>query len=60
MCRVLRVSPQGYYQWRKRPLSARARQDIELSAKIRIVHAESRSTYGSPRIHDELRDQGIQ
>ena len=59
MCRVLGVSPQGYYQWRKRPLSARARQDIELSAKIRIVHAESKSTYGSPRIHDELRDQGI-
>jgi hypothetical protein len=34
MCRVLDVSPSGYYAWRKRPLSARARADVELSAEI--------------------------
>jgi pyruvate/2-oxoglutarate dehydrogenase complex dihydrolipoamide dehydrogenase (E3) component len=42
MCRVLGVSPSGYYAWRKRPLSARARADLELSARIAAIHRESR------------------
>ncbi len=59
LCRVLEVTPQGYYAWRKRPVSNRNEEDMHLSAKIRIIHAESKERYGSPRVHDELSDQGI-
>lgn len=59
LCRVLGVTAQGYYAWEKRPQSARRQADQRLSAKIRVIHAETRQRYGSPRIHDELRDQGV-
>ena len=59
MCRVLGVSPSGYYAWRERPLSTRARVDVKLSAEIQAIHRESRGTYGVPRIHAELADRGI-
>jgi putative transposase len=60
MCRVLEVSTSGYYAWRKRPLSARARADAELSLRIKAIHQRSRGTYGAPRIHAELSAQGTQ
>ena len=60
MCRVLGVSPSGYYAWRERPLSMRARADVKLSAEIQAIHCESRGTYGVPRIHAELAERGIQ
>ena len=56
MCRLLGVSPSGYYAWRKRPPSARAVADAALAATIREVHAGSRGTYGAPRVHAELKD----
>ena len=59
MCRTLGVSPSGYYAWRKRPLSPRARADVELTAQIQAIHRESRGTYGAPRIHADLAAQGI-
>lgn len=59
MCRVLEVSASGYYAWRKRPLSARARADVALTAEIQAIHRESRGTYGAPRIHAELAAQGV-
>ena len=59
MCRVLGVSPSGYYAWRQRPLSRRARADVTLSAEIAAIHRASRGTYGAPRIHAELADRGI-
>lgn len=53
-CRVLNVSRSGYYEWRSRPKSARE-QDNELLLKhIRRIHAESRGTYGWPRVTAEL------
>jgi len=58
MCRLLRVSRAGFYAWRKRPESERARSDRELSVHIAAIHAESRRTYGSPRVHAELRFRG--
>ncbi len=59
MCRVLGVSPSGYYARQKRPSSARARTDAALSARIAAIHQRSRATYGAPRIHVELQEQGI-
>ena len=54
-CRVLGVSESGYYEWRDRPLSARAVVDASLSTQIVEIHAMSRGTYGVPRVHAELR-----
>jgi putative transposase len=59
MCRVLGVSPGSYYARQKRAPSARARADAELSRRIVEIHRHSRATYGAPRIHAELREQGI-
>jgi transposase len=51
-------SESGYYAWRKRPPSKRSRQDAALTAKIHEIHRRSRQTYGSPRVHAELRALG--
>ena len=59
MCRVLDVSTSGYYAWRNRPLSARAQADEVLQARIEAIHTKSRGTYGVPRMHAELRAEGI-
>jgi len=59
MCRVLGVSTSGYYAWRIRPRSERARADGELSLRIQAMHERSRATYGAPRIHAELAAQGV-
>lgn len=58
MCRVLRVSKAGYYAWRTRPRSARAVENEQLVVAMRVVHAESDRTYGSPRMQRELAAQG--
>jgi putative transposase len=57
-CRTLGVSRAGYYAWQGRLPSARARADAELTAVIHGLHAASRGTYGSPRIHADLRAEG--
>ncbi len=59
LCKVLRVSRSGYYDWRDRPPSSRSRQDAALTAKIYEIHRRSRETYGSPRVHAELRSIGV-
>jgi len=59
MCRVLGVSPGGYYARLKRPPSARAQADAALSARIVEIHRRSRQTYGVPRIYAELKAQGL-
>ena len=59
MCRVLKVSRSGYYAWRERPPSKRARADAALAEKIGRAHRESRGTYGAPRIHAELAFEGL-
>jgi len=50
MCRVLEVSASGYYAWRSRPESARARANRVLLADVRRLHAEHHGRYGSPRM----------
>ena len=58
MCRVLRVSKSGYYAWRVRPESERAKRDRELTRVIRRIHAGSKQVYGRPKVTAELRDEG--
>ena len=55
----LGVSPSGYYDWRNRPLSDHAKADAELLPEIRRVFRRSSQTYGYPRIHAALKQQGI-
>ncbi|MGH7653561.1 MAG: IS3 family transposase [Gemmatimonadaceae bacterium] len=59
MCRVLAVSPSGYYASLQRPLSWHALVDELLMAHVRIAHAESGETYGAPRVQLELRAVGL-
>lgn len=58
MCAALAVSVSGYYAWCERPVSQREQANAALVAEIRQVHAESLETYGSPRMHKELGEQG--
>jgi putative transposase len=53
-CRVLEVSRSGYYDWWFRAASPRDQENELLVKHIKQIHADSRETYGSPRIHAEL------
>jgi putative transposase len=59
LCETLGVSLSGYYAWKKRPLSQHQREDQLLAEHIHAGYHACRQVYGSPRIHAELRDQGI-
>jgi len=59
MCRMLDVSPSGYYAWRGRLPSAREMANRELMIKIETVFEESDETYGSPRVYRALKSQGV-
>lgn len=58
VCRVLGISPSGYWAWLEREPSARSRSDAELLERIVAIHTASRRTYGMPRIHAQLRHEG--
>jgi putative transposase len=58
MCRVLDVSQSGFFAWRDRPTCLRQRQDSIFLTHIRTAFALSNSTYGSPRMHRDLVDEG--
>jgi putative transposase len=58
MCRVLSVTRQGYYAWRRRSPGVRHVADSKLLSEIRAIHARSRQSYGSPRIQRYLRRAG--
>jgi putative transposase len=59
MCRVLGVSPSGYYNWLDRLPSARAVADAALLERMKAHHKASRGTYGRPRLHEDLKEEGI-
>lgn len=60
LCRALKVSANGYYDWRQRQAHpcARAQEDQQLQKQIAQLHRESRQTYGSPRIREALQKSG--
>lgn len=58
MCRVLEVGRVGFYTWLKRPESPRSRENRRLIVEIKAIHKESRQTYGSPRVHADLKEKG--
>jgi len=59
MCRVYGVTRAGFYAWRSRGPSQRARENESLTEQIRRVHQASRGTYGSPRVYRQLRALGV-
>ena len=58
-CAVLDVSVSGFYAWKRRPASARQSDDMVMLAHIRSEFATSNETYGSPRMHAELKESGL-
>lgn len=59
LCRVLKVSRSGYYDWKDRPLSRTVRENVALTEQIVEIHERSRGTYGYPRVHAELKALGV-
>ena len=59
LCQVLGVSRSGYYAWRGRPASESTQEDAKLAVEIAATHKRSRDTYGSPRVHRDLRARGV-
>ena len=59
LCRALDVSPSGFYAWCRQPESAHAQRDRQLRVLIRASHEASRYRYGSPRVHEDLIEQGV-
>jgi len=59
MCHAFKVTTSGYYKWRKTSPSKREMENMKLLERIREIHEESDQTYGSPRITDDLIDEGL-
>jgi len=59
LCRAMKVSPSGFYAWKRRPEAAHSATDRRLGVLVQEAHQRSRETYGSPRVHAELRAQGV-
>jgi len=58
LCRLIGVSPSGYWAWASRPTRPRPADEVELLAAIQAAHATSRGTYGSPRVQAVLGADG--
>ena len=59
LCRVLQVSPSGYYAWRQERSGTRRNEDAVLAVHIRAIYKRSRRTYGSPRVTEQLKREGF-
>lgn len=60
LCAVMRISPSGYYAWRRRPASQRSKENNALIVEIAEIHEKSGRNYGSPRVYQELIANGYQ
>ena len=59
LCQVLGVSRSGFYEWCRRPQSARDVEDERLKVLVHEAHRQGRTFYGSPRVHRALKKQGV-
>jgi transposase InsO family protein len=59
LCRLVGIAASGFYAWLRRGSGRRASDDADLARRIGAIFAASRRTYGSPRVHAELRAQGV-
>ena len=59
LCRCLEVTRSSYYAWAARGESRRTQVDQQLTRQLRVAHADSRGTYGRPRLHQVLRARGV-
>jgi len=59
MCRLLGVSVSGYYAWRKRSPSLRARQEPRLEAEVLAAHRRTRESFGPERLQKHLDEHGV-
>ena len=59
ICGVLGVTRSGFFAWLKREVSERHHRRQELAEKIKATHEENRGVYGSPRIFEALRADGV-
>jgi putative transposase len=59
LCRLLGVTRQGYYAFAKRPVSARVQEELSIRKRLKVLHAESDGTYGSPRMLKALQSEGV-
>ncbi len=60
MCRILRVSKSGYYNWLHRKPSKRDREEGRLEVEIKAAHQRTRETCGPERLQHELKEQGVE
>lgn len=58
MCRCLKVSPSGYYDWARRPASPSTQDNDRLLERIREIHNDSQGAIGAPRMHEDLSHEG--
>ena len=59
LCKWFQVSRSGYYDWCHRDVPPRELEDRQLMAKIVSIYRDSREVYGSPRIHQSLKNEGV-
>jgi len=59
MCRMLHVSPSGYYAWLKRKPSKHAQEEARLEIEIKAAHKRTRETFGPERLQKDLAEHGI-
>jgi putative transposase len=59
LCRLVGVAVSGFYAWLRRGPARRHEEDRRVSGRIEAIFAASRGTYGSPRVHAELRGDGV-
>src|SRR5690606_26872948 len=59
LCRAMKVAESGYYAFLKRPEPKRKKDDEKLKLHIRASHKASGKTYGSPRVHKDLKADGL-
>ena len=59
LCRLVGVAASGFYAWLRRRPGRRREDDRRVSERVGAIFAASRRTYGSPRVHAELREEGV-